>query len=300
MTFTLPRFSNTLSLQIGISDTLGQVSLNGAGLTVSPCGPPCPYGVQLQGGAAAVNRITEALLSSWLTPINAEWLLQIFAPFIGFDLLSSDVCGQIPPTVAIDLSTLNATAATVKNILYAVAWPHLCQCVPGSPTPSTPPPFAPTQPTGWPPAVTFNCNNVDICATLVQIQSTLLQLQTVLGQELGLTTLIQRYQVPFAFIPGATHGPFTGKGTFKVPRIIGLRVQVTARDPNRFVIQDQPPYLWDLGFISATNSAEILLERRINREFIDWLPIGMALADTIGYSLTTGTTITVQELYAEP
>ena len=300
MAFNLPRSSNTLSLIIGISDTLGTVSLNNASLSVSPCGPPCSFGTEVQPGAAAVNRITEDLLTSWLSPIAATWLLPIFAAFVGFDLLSSDVCASIPPVVAIDLSTLNATAATVKNILYAVAWPHLCRCTAGTPTPSPPPPFQPIQPPGWPPAVSFNGSNVDVCATLVQIQSTLLQLQTVLGQDLGLTTLIQRYQVPFSFIPGATHGPLSGKGTFQVPRVIGLRLRVVSRDPNRFVIQDQPPYLWDLGFVSATNGSEILLERRVNREFIDWLPIGMALATTIGYSLTNLTSVTIQELYAEP
>jgi hypothetical protein len=297
--FALPVFTNTMSFDLGVSLNIGTVKMQGFHLIVTPCAQPCQYGTQPQAGVAAVSKITDSLLTSWLSP-GLEWLAPVFAPLIGFDLVTTDLCSRPPPVVApIDLSTLNATYATVLNILQVVAWPKLCQCVVGTPSPSSPPPFAPVEPTGWPPVVTFGCDPANICAALVEIQRSMFRLQTVLGENLQLTTLVQRYQLPFAFIPGTTHGPLTGQGSFNVSRLLGLEVTVLARPPGR-VTPDVPPYIWDLGWMSVTDGDAMLQERRVNRDNFTWLPPSMALTSSVGYSLNTGVSVDIQELKAEP
>jgi len=229
------------------------------------------------------------------------WLNTLFVPLYYSSLVVSDLCSDIPPSLPqIDLSTLNATANTLLQVLRVVAWPSLCECVPGTPS-AVPPPLPTTpKPPGWPDPITFTCDPANLCASLEAIRGQLANLQTTLGLEYALTTLIQRYSLPFAFIPGAVHGPLTGQGTFKVSRLCGLRYQVVASDPNRPVTPDVPPYKWDLGWTSVTDDKGLLQERRVNRDSFDWLPKEMPMALTVGYSLTPGTTITIQELEAEP
>lgn len=300
-TATLPRATQRLRFELGNSLVPGTFTLLNWSISTTPCGAPCPFGVRPQPLAAAVMKVTEDLLESWLLPTDDLWLLPIFLPFIGYDLVVSNLCSDIPPAqFPIDFSTLSASTGTVLKLLQIVAWPHLCECVPGTPTPTPPPPFNPVQPPGWPAQPIFSCDPADLCASIAAIRNQLFEIQTVLGSNLGLTTLLQRYQVPFAFIPGVAHGPLSLQGSFAVSRLVGLGIEVTASAPGHPDISDVPPYLWDRGWVSVTDNGAMLQERRVNRANFQWLPQGMGLVTSVGYSLTPGTQIRITELRPEP
>lgn len=121
-----------------------------------------------------------------------------------------------------------------------------------------------------------------------------------LDQLLQLVTLIQRYDVPFAYIPGASHVGLTGLGSFAISRLLGMRVHVTAHTSTRPDDQGNPPYVWDQGWMSVMDGNGMIQEKRISQSDFVWFPRLMQEATTFGYSLNPGTTITFEELLAEP
>lgn len=299
----LPRA--TLFLEWGIGSSLGgansAIAQNGVSATVAPCGQACPYGTRVKAGLPHSIVLTTDVLGTILSVVEAPWLLPIFFPLLFSTVIIEELCAELPPPLpVIDLSTAQATANTALQIFKSVAWFTYCECTPGSPAPTPPPLPRPVEPPGWPTQPVFTCDPADICSSLVSIRNQLAQLQQALAQNVALTTLIQRYSLPFGLIPGLIHGPLSGQGQIAVSRLIGLRVFITTRPPNQPIIADVPPYVWNGGWISVTNAQGMLHERRVNRDSFDWLPDQMPLAETIGYSLTPGTQVLVQELLPEP
>lgn len=297
----IPAAADWIDLLLGMSLNTAVVDVFGLSLVIDPCGPPCPYGTRPVAGAQAVFEVTQQTLESLLAARASLWLLPALIGAIGARIIVSELCSSIPPSLSeVSLETLQQTAAGSLQLIRALLWSGLCECAPGSPTPVPPPPFIPVEPPGWPAPPVYPCDPADLCASLEEIRRTLGQLQQVVGQNYELTTLVQRYQLPFAAIPGATHGPLSGQGSFQVPRCVGLRYAILNPGPGSFEIPDVPPYVWDVGWTSVTDDGAMLQERRVNRSRFDWLPPAMALTTTVGYSLKPGASITIQELYAEP
>lgn len=304
LTATLPRTTQTLAFVLGDSlegSSPNAVTLTNNGIVVDPCGPPCVYGTRVKTGITRGVSITESFLTNLLTPYNALWLLPTLAITIGADLLVETLCSDIPPVMpAIDSKIQNASLATALQVVRILAWPNFCECVPGTPSPNPPPTIVIVEPPGIVVPPTFPCDPAALCDAIVRIQQMLFQLQSSMASELSLTTTLQRYELPFAFQAGVSHGPVTGQGSFNISRLVGLNVQVTASAPGHPDIPDVPPYLWDRGWISVSDGGALLQERRVNRASFQWLPIGMPLCTSVGYSLTVGTSMVVQELLPEP
>jgi hypothetical protein len=123
--------------------------------------------------------------------------------------------------------------------------------------------------------------------------------QALLRQILGTLVPLQRYQQPFAVVPGATHGGLTGTGAIAIPQCVGVAISVTAYPASNFVSDGNPPYVWDMGWISVSETGGMIIEKRLSQTSYTWLPEHMALADHFNYFLRPGVTISVQELYAE-
>lgn len=101
----------------------------------------------------------------------------------------------------------------------------------------------------------------------------------------------------FAYSLGVTHLARTGSGSFSVPSgLRGFMIDIIDPKPPGRVSAGQPPYLWDVGWVSLLDSNGILEERRPNRDRTIWLPERAAIATTFTHDLLPGWTIDVTEL----
>lgn len=267
---------------------------------IAPATVLCQYGTQPQPTAPATAQITADLISLILAPVELEWLGPIFGVIFGYWVETGPLCSTLPPaTPVIDLSTLNATWQTAFNIFQWVAWPYFCQCSPGTPNPTPPNPPTAIEPPGWPGFPVIPCDNTDLCSAVVRLQqdmNVILDNMQTIGQ---LVTLLQRYGLPFGVVTGPTHGPVNGTGTIAISRLIGVRIAVTQFNAPQRVLFGNPPYQWDLGWLSVSDGGSMLQEQRINRAQFEWYPRDSQLATVLGYALLDGVAITITELEAE-
>jgi hypothetical protein len=260
----------------------------------------CAYGSQLQPAAQFVYYLTPGLIDVWLAAVEMPFLAPLFTAWWFTSFNAQELCAAGPPPLpAIDLSTLDASAQTVLRILQAIAWPSLCQCTPGTPNPTPYPPPTGTQPPGWPSVPIFPCDNVDPCAALISMQKQLSALQQALNSNLELTTLLQRYGLPFAYVPGATHSGLHVSGSFAISRLAGVRIHVVSYPGSPQTFTGVPPYVPDLGWVSILTGDGLIDEIRLTRIDQTWFPKLMPLALQLGVGLREGVVVDVQELQAE-
>lgn len=293
-TFHFDQSSLSYHIPAGVTVT---VTVTAANL---PDPSPCMFGTRPTASAPAIAFITDATIAAACTLIGAPWLAVLFAPLIGYAIDTGVLCGSGPPTMPpITNQSLLSDVQSRLTALQSTLWYSVCECIPGSPTPVPYPPPSVTQPPGWPPAQTYSCDPANLCATITLILKRLDELSTTAAANLQLTTQVQRYRVPFSYVPGPAHAGLTGAGTFAIGRCVGVRVQVTAGVPSR-QLEGTPPYLWNCGWISLTRTSRFLVEDRISQETYEWFPDDAQLADSLGYWLYPGVTITVTELQAVP
>ena len=299
---------NAAYITVAGDQMVWQTNNGGAGASNSfqllgdPAAPTefCQYGTRLKSTASFVYYLTPGLIDTWLSAIGLVELAPLFTAFWFSTLDARAVCGAQPPQVPpVQLGSLSDTIDTLRQYLYVVAWPNLCECVPGTPAPNPVPPPGLSVPTGFPTLPVLNCANTDLCSALVQIQQQLLALSNNLENELTLTTLLQRYTLPFAVVPGATHSGLSGSGSFRVDRLKGLRVTVTS-NPGTGEWPGNPPYVKDQGWISVSDTSQVFIqERRVAQSSFDWFPREMQMAEVVGYDFFPGIVASIQELEAE-
>lgn len=88
-----------------------------------------------------------------------------------------------------------------------------------------------------------------------------------------------------SYAHGAVYSGLTGDGVIGVSGLAGMEVEVTARPGSGIVLPGNPPYLWDIGWMSITNDDGMLEEHRITRAAFVWLPRAMELATSWTYTL---------------
>lgn len=121
---------------------------------------------------------------------------------------------------------------------------------------------------------------------------------SMLQQLLQLATLEQRWRLPFGTIDGATT-PASGTGSFAVSRAVGLRIEVVTEPPGTRTSFGNPPYHFDLGWLSVTDGGGMLQEVRVTRPVQTWFPAQMQLATLVGYALKPGVVAYITELRVE-
>jgi hypothetical protein len=114
-----------------------------------------------------------------------------------------------------------------------------------------------------------------------------------------LLTLIQRNDVPFAYVPGPTHAGLTGDGTLTIPTCLGILVTVTTNPPYSGVLLGSPNEVFDIGWFSWGTADGFDLRVRIHKLSQLSFPNKAAQFTRIGYSLNPGVVVSIQELYAE-
>lgn len=260
----------------------------------------CEYGTELQTNAQFVYYLTPELVQAWCLAVGMPWLAIGFTAFYYTTFNAQELCGSGPPPFPeIDISTLDAASATWLQILKAVAWPSVCRCKAGTPTPIPYPPPTGSQPTGWPTPPVFGCTNADLCATLLLVQKQLAALSQTVASVYELQTVTQRYGTPFAYQRGARHPSLSGSGAFQVPRIVGIQCEVLDKPDDLQTFTGAPEYVSDLGWLSLLTNEGLLTEIRLTRSFQVWSPESAQLATQIGFALREGVTVAITELYAE-
>lgn len=121
-----------------------------------------------------------------------------------------------------------------------------------------------------------------------------------LQQILALTTIIQRQNAPFAYVPGTAHTGLTGHGSISVAGILALAAQATTVPSQLGSELGTPPLLFDLGWLNlgtADGYEEPIFLRSQNQLVV---PRAGGLITTVGYSLHDGVVMTLQEMTREP
>ncbi len=261
----------------------------------------CTFGSRPKPASPAIQVIDQVTVLAYLTTLGMEWLFPVFFGFYGGTINVAQLCAAPPPVPGpIDLSTLDASVLTLGELLKAIEWPNLCECIPGTPTPVPYPLPTQPEPPGWPTSSPIACSNTDICTTLVGMARQLNQLQAAMSSTLELVTLEQRYGLPFAYIRGATHANAAGPGGFSVSRLLGIDAVATFPDEGHPVLEGNPPYQMSKSWMSITNHDGLLAEKRLVRRSTIWLPKEMAEATQLNFSLEPGVTVDFTELQAEP
>jgi hypothetical protein len=166
-------------------------------------------------------------------------------------------------------------------------------CNPTTGTPVTVPHPEPP-PANYPPPPTSSCGTfADICAAL---QVLTLKVQAIASG----VTILQRWGLPFGYIEGSEHPNLTGTGSLQISRLLGMHVYVVSPPPGEPVLPGNPPYLWDVGWMSVSDSNGMLVEKRITRSGFDWMPEEMPLASSFNYQLNAGVVLTLREIRPEP
>lgn len=119
-----------------------------------------------------------------------------------------------------------------------------------------------------------------------------------LDQILALVQLIQREQVPFGYISGATHS-VSGNGTISVQGLIGAKVLLTAT-PSFVGFEDGDPLtVFEAGWINWGNADGFSERLFISASPMVSLPAAAGQYTRIGYSLSPGVTADITELFRE-
>lgn len=123
--------------------------------------------------------------------------------------------------------------------------------------------------------------------------------QGYLDSILKLVTLIQRQQVPFAYVAGATHSALSGNGSLAIQGLLGVKILPTSIPNDAGIEVGDPDTYWLDSWINWGNA-----DGWTTREFLRASPhISMpALAGQftqLGYSLRPGLTVSITELVRE-
>lgn len=125
-------------------------------------------------------------------------------------------------------------------------------------------------------------------------------LQGVLDNILGMVTLIQRQQVPFAYLGSTTHSGLSGSGHIAVQGLIGARVLVTEAAYGAGGESGDPSELDDFGWINWGNADGSSSRLWISNSPFVSLPSSAGQYTRIGYSIRAGGQISITELVREP
>jgi hypothetical protein len=121
------------------------------------------------------------------------------------------------------------------------------------------------------------------------------QLSAALGYDTGLIDTMQRFELPFNFAKGTAHANLNSSGSFAVSTLLGLQIDITA-SPAGTVLEGNPAYIWNLGWVSITDQGGMLQEQRVSQMHRLWFPTHMQLATLVGYWFYPSITATITEL----
>lgn len=111
--------------------------------------------------------------------------------------------------------------------------------------------------------------------------------------------LIQRQEVPFAYIEGDSHTGLSGDGSVSIGQVLGYRVDVTDIPSRTGLTDGTPETLFDLGWVRTGFPDGWGPRLNVDAESRVVAPVSAA-ATRVGYTLSPGVEITITELLREP
>jgi hypothetical protein len=105
---------------------------------------------------------------------------------------------------------------------------------------------------------------------------------------------------PTSYTKGTVHPGLTGTAAFAISGVLGFEVQIDAYPGDTLQLMGNPPYLWNMGWISVNNHDGMVDEKRITRTGFLWFPSAIGVAASFNYALPTNVTISVTELLRGP
>jgi len=302
------------SLVVGFMGSNTPGNTNSVDLTLFDDLAYCAYGTRVQSQYGNIVTLDPPLLLALLafSVDGWAWPLLAFAAGRTFDI--GTICAVAKPapvyftaaeidrfvganTQPPDQALLDKQNAWIRWAL----WSHFCECVPGSPTPYTPPVIVLPRPPGTStgPLQPFVCDNTDLCT---QFQSVLLALDAVL-QRLdridGTVTLIQRQGVPFGYLAGTVHAGLFDQGEFTVADIIGLAIAYTSLPALYPPHPGDPPTYHQIGKVSVGTAEGWERSWMPTHDPYLILPVSGAVT-RVGYFFPSGVIATITELVREP
>ena len=264
-------------------------------------GAPCAFGTRIRLDETAIAILTPPVIAAAATEVGAEALIVFLNVLSFFNLNLVQLCGDRPPPVPVLTNTSGVQGFQFwLDYFRAIAWPHFCECVPGTPAPAPFPPPVVVIPPNQPAPPAFPCDPAALCGAITSIG---LQLQALEGQNASmaqLLTLLQRYALPFAYLRGRRFSTLTATGSQELQRCVGLLVEVTQFPPENKRLLGAPEYIFDLGWVSVLTPDGMLDEIRLTRQATTWLSKLIPSATTVGWGLRAGVTVEISELLAEP
>lgn len=124
--------------------------------------------------------------------------------------------------------------------------------------------------------------------------------QQLLNTILGLVTLIQRQDAPFAYVKGAQHTNLSGTGQIAVSGLLGCIVTPTTVPPNFGSAAGTPTELFNIGWINWGTADGYPQREWIAPNPLVSTPCRAGLYTFIGYTLRPGVVITITEIVREP
>lgn len=97
---------------------------------------------------------------------------------------------------------------------------------------------------------------------------------------------------------GTVHAGLSGSGSLSVSGLAGLEIVVTTNVSPRPPLEGNPMYIWDQGWLSASDGGGMLQEQRLTRQHQIWVPREAPTANTWGFFLFPGVVATITELRA--
>jgi hypothetical protein len=284
------------------------LTLTAAGLVI----PYCTYGTENNPDATTWSQIGSTIIDV-IAGASAIALGQPgLVPYIETTLLAIEGstlrqpdCTRLPdPVEPLDLSIGGVFNPTKRLEWFDAAyWHYFCRCTPAPPGGADPSPPPPPDVINPPPELVTQtpeyCDNNDICTTLNRIETTIAGLALNLSYARRDIQVIQRQNVPFAYIPNVVFSALSGSGELAVSDILALSVESTTVPSTLSLISADPVEYRFLGRISLGTADGWMRQVMISHNPHLVLPIDGTVT-RIGYSLAAGVVANVQTFKMEP
>lgn len=268
----------------------------------------CQYGFAKKHPDSSLVDAGAGYIGGLLTRLEGLWAIPAtILAAVGYYNLDTLCDGPPEPDVDLEpadyFAILPAYAMTRSHAKLAqkfkrALWLQYCDCAPapvGMPPPTPPAQVNYIQPTWY---ITNNNNtisNTDIANTLNLILNNNTS-NTYSSRDTQQLAAASSPCAPLAYEAGFVHEGLVGQGAFGISDVVGFRVEVVSHPTNNLVVPGQPPYIWNLGWVSTLMPDGLLDEKRVTRDAQLWFPCALALADTFAYTLRAGVELRVTEL----
>ena len=272
----------------------------------------CQYGTQLATPGTFAYYLTPQLIDLALLAADVVWAAPFLTAYWFTTKPVDQLCAAfapIGPALTLDdfinpakMGSPETLAAKIDTWFNGILWHYFCTCSPatgGGPAPVPPPVVVQFPPPGAPTAISFACDDGDVCTILNQLGQAIAGLQTNIQAIRSQVDFVQRQSVPDAYAYGTLHTGLSGAGTIAVVELLGVSIQTTSM-PGYFSSDLAPVASWfKLGELSFGTPDGWQARRIVTHNPHLFLELGADIT-TIAYLFEPGVVANIQELIRTP